>query len=86
MIGELIFSQQTPITNQYLVNAYSLSPALAGYNRNSELFVGYRKQWTGIPGSPKTSSINLNLPTGRRVWLGGNIVSDETDLFQNFYA
>jgi len=57
---------------------------MAGYNQTSELFIGYRKQWIAMPGSPKTSSINLNLPTGRRVWLGGNIVSDETDLFQKY--
>ena len=86
LIGEFAFGQQVPITNQYLVNPYSLSPAMAGYNQTSELFIGYRKQWTAMPGSPKTSSINLNFPTGRRVWLGGNIVSDETDLFQNIYA
>lgn len=86
LLSELAFGQQVPITNQYLVNPYSLSPAFAGYNQMPELFVGYRKQWTAMPGSPKTSSINFCAPLNQRVWLGGNIISDETDILQNIYA
>lgn len=86
LMSELVFGQQVPVTNQYLINPYSLSPAFAGYNQKSELFIGYRKQWTNMPGSPKTSSINLSVPLSYKAWLGGNIISDETDLFQNTYA
>lgn len=76
--------QQMPVNNQYQVNPYSLSPSFAGYNFKSQAFIGYRKQWTGMPASPQTSFASVVLPAWERVWLGARIVSDKTNIFNNF--
>jgi type IX secretion system PorP/SprF family membrane protein len=81
-----IKAQQLPVTNQYLVNKYSLSPAYAGYNGRSEIFIGFRRQWAGITGTPKTSFANFTTPLSDKAWLGGSIISDQTDIFKNFYV
>ena len=37
-------SQQLPVSNQYLVNKYSLSPAFAGFSKHTEGFLGFRQR------------------------------------------
>ena len=53
-------AQQTALGNQYLINDFSLSPAFAGANDNVEALMSYRKDWTGITGSPESRLININ--------------------------
>ena len=81
-----INAQQLPVTNQYLLNKYALSPAYAGYKGRSEIFIGFRRQWAGISGTPKTSFANITMPLSEKAWLGGSIISDQTDIFKNFYV
>ncbi len=79
-------AQQLPLHNQYFVNPYTLSPAAAGYNFTSQVFVGYRKQWTGMPQSPQTSFASIVIPFKRRVWFGAEVISDQSSIFRNFYG
>lgn len=79
-------AQQLPFTNQYTINPYLLSPAFAGYNENSQVLLSYRKEWGNIKGSPKTASLNTFFPISEKVWMGGQIISDQTDIFKSFYA
>ncbi len=79
-------AQQTTVNNQYLTNPYMLSPAFAGYNFKSQVFIGYRKQWTKMPGSPQTSFANIVLPIWEKVWVGASIISDKTSIYKSFYG
>ena len=79
-------AQQLPISNQYLINPYSLSPSFAGLTNSPELFADFRRDWSGILGSPKTSYVSFFAPVNERVWLGGSIINDQTDIISNISA
>ena len=90
------FSQQIPISNQYLVNGFSLSPAYAGANENVEAFMSFRKDWTGISGSPESRMININgalpkvlsfLPNlPGNMGIGATIMTEQTGIFRTTAA
>lgn len=84
--GTQLMAQQLPLTSQYLVNPYLLSPAFAGYNEGSKVFLTYRKEWGAMQSGPKTATINTYFPVSERVWLGGEIISDQTDISKLFKA
>ncbi len=84
--GTRLMGQQLPLTNQYLVNPYLLSPAFSSYNENAKVFFTYRKEWENTMGSPRSAFLNTYFPVSDRVWLGGEIISDQTDISKIFYA
>ena len=45
LISEMAVGQQFPMTNHYLINPYSLSPATAGSRDKGAFFFNYRKDW-----------------------------------------
>ena len=47
--------QQTVQYSNYLTNYFALNPALAGMNECLNIKLGYRNQWTGFEGAPKTT-------------------------------
>ncbi len=86
LLTNYCFAQQLPINNQYMVNPYSLSPSFAGLTNSPELVADFRKDWTGILGAPKTSYVSFFAPVNERVWLGGSIINDQTDMISNISA
>jgi len=84
--GTQLIAQQLPLTSQYLTNPYLLSPAFAGYNEGSKVFLTYRKEWGDVQGGPKTATINTYFPVSERIWLGGEVISDQTDISKVFKA
>ncbi len=77
--------QQFPLTTQYLFNPYALNPAFAGYYGKPEVYLNFRKDWTGITGSPKTFRANGYGNIYKDVmWLGGEIYSDKADVLNRF--
>lgn len=80
-------AQQFPLTSQYLINSYSLTPTLAGSTGHSEVFMGYRKDLAGITGGPKTFRINgFGNVYQDKMWVGGEIYTDKTDILSLFKA
>jgi len=77
-------AQQTPDIKQYLLNAYTLSPANAGYSGNIETFMTYRQSWNGIDGAPVTTAINVNTPLNKNMGAGLMLVNDKIGIFNNF--
>ena len=85
-------AQQTALGNQYLINDFSLSPAFAGANDNIEALMSYRKDWTGITGSPESRFININgalpdllgfLPVApREIGIGATVYTQEAGIFR----
>ena len=79
-------AQQLPLSDQYLVNRFALSPAYAGHTQNFEAFLSMRKNWTGVDGAPVTRLLSLQLPITNRMGLGGYFVSDQVGIFSTLTA
>ncbi|MDR6193547.1 type IX secretion system membrane protein PorP/SprF [Siphonobacter sp. SORGH_AS_0500] len=47
-------AQQRAQYSQYMLNAYVLNPAVSGLEDFIDAKVGYRNQWSGLEGAPKT--------------------------------
>jgi type IX secretion system PorP/SprF family membrane protein len=54
--------QQTPVTSQYVLNPLTINPAFAGNRGALNVAAFYRRQWTGISGSPETMTLALDAP------------------------
>ena len=84
-LGLTVSAQQFPHRTQYLINPYSLTPALAGFTGYNELFMAYRNDWTRINGSPRTFSANgFGNIYQQKMWVGGEAVMDKTDILSTF--
>lgn len=82
-----MYSQQLPITTQYLVNPYALSPSMAGSTGYSEVFLNYRNDWTKIDGSPRTFNANGHGNVYQdKMWVGGELSTDKTGILSVFKA
>lgn len=53
-------AQQLSQYTQYVFNAFSVNPAVAGSKDCLDLRLGYRKQWTGFDGAPVTGWASLH--------------------------
>lgn len=58
MLG--LSAQQTPQYSQYMFNYFSMNPAMAGTKECLDLKLGYRSQWVGFSGAPKTTFATLS--------------------------
>lgn len=55
-------AQQVTQYSMYMLNPYSVNPAIAGTEKTMQANAGYRTQWVGIVGNPKTMFANVALP------------------------
>lgn len=78
--------QQFPISSHYTVNPYSINPAFAGMTNKSEFFMNYRKDWSSIQGSPVTFRINGNRRVYKNMYIGGELLGDQADIFYRLKA
>ncbi|HEY4800113.1 MAG TPA: PorP/SprF family type IX secretion system membrane protein, partial [Bacteroidia bacterium] len=81
-----VYAQQLPLTNQYTINKFMLSPAYAGTADGFEIFGSYRNEWLNIPNAPETRIIAANGNIGNNMGLGGIISSQSAGLFQTLTA
>ena len=79
-------AQQLSLSNQYVVNKFSLSPAYAGAGDNFEAFGTYRRDWMGISGAPETKSIYADGLVYKNMGLGGSVSSQQAGIFTNLNA
>lgn len=85
----LIFNssaQQLPLTNQYTINKFSLSPAYAGVGDGFEVFGSYRNEWMNIQGAPESKIISANGTICKNMGLGGTLGSSQAGIFQDLSA
>jgi len=59
------FSQQRPQYTQYMINPFLLNPAVSGTEDYTDIRAGYRKQWTGFEGSPRTMYVSAHGNIGK---------------------
>jgi len=77
-IAKAGFSQQIPLTSQYMFNDYLLNPAVAGSKDYLSASLSVRSQWTGLEGAPKTQFFSMHSKLGEKMGVGGYVFNDET--------
>jgi type IX secretion system PorP/SprF family membrane protein len=77
-----LFAQQTPQTNVYNYNRYSLNPAYAGEKGCTEIFFSHLNQWVKVSGAPVTSLLSANTRLGKSWGVGGNVLIDKIGMLQ----
>lgn len=55
-------AQQKPQYNQYMLNGYLLNPALTGVENYLDVKTSFRRQWTGLEGSPNSFYLTAHSP------------------------
>jgi type IX secretion system PorP/SprF family membrane protein len=81
------YSQQAPISENYFMDKYSFSPSYAGNFNPKYLIMGFRSDWSGIDGGPKTYRISYNDAFGfmKNAGYGGKIIYDKAGIFNQLY-
>ncbi|WP_419212257.1 type IX secretion system membrane protein PorP/SprF [Maribacter sp. X9] len=75
--GPMIAQQDAQYT-QYMFNTMSVNPAYAGSRGQLSIAALYRSQWVGLPGAPKTQTLNIQSPIrNSKLGYGVSIVNDE---------
>ncbi len=59
--------QQRPQYTQYMINPFLLNPAVSGTEDYADIRAGYRKQWTGLNGSPRTMYLSAHTNIGKHL-------------------
>ncbi len=84
MVGALLLSvcesrsQQIPQFSQYMFNPSFINPAYTGYKQDFFLQSYYRKQWTGVTGSPETFAVSGDtFLQGTGLGVGGQLITDK---------
>ena len=81
-ITQTATAQLNPLAGIYFQNEYLGNPAMAGVEQGLNLNMGYRRQWSAMPGAPKTQSLTADFGTGKKVGLGLNIHNEEAGLIK----
>jgi type IX secretion system PorP/SprF family membrane protein len=76
-------AQLNPFQAMYFQNPYQYNPAMAGMDHVLNLNLGYRQQWTGFTGAPKTSSFTADYQPVEKVGVGLNINDDQEGLIRD---
>ncbi len=81
-----VSAQQLPLSNQYTLNKFALSPAYAGTGEDFEAFGSYRNEWMNIQGAPESKMVSVNGKIKDNMGLGGTLSSFQAGIFQDLFA
>lgn len=70
--------------NNYIVNPYLYLPTAAGQGTSGQLFLGVRKQWLGIDGSPTSSVLAYDQSLMKNLGMGGQFKYDQMGPLTDF--
>ena len=72
-------AQQDPHYTQYMYNTISVNPAYAGSRGVFSIAGLHRSQWVGLEGAPRTQTLSLHTPIGKKgkVGLGFSLINDQ---------
>lgn len=87
LLGASLRAQQIPLSESYFMDKYSLMPSYAGNFDPGYIVTGYRSDWSGIKGGPKTLRISYSdlLPFMKNAGYGGKIIYDKAGIFNQLY-
>lgn len=60
-----VWGQQKPQFSQYMLNNYLNNPAVTGIEDYSDLRIGFREQWVGLEGAPRTYYTTFHTPINK---------------------
>jgi type IX secretion system PorP/SprF family membrane protein len=85
--GIAAIAQQTPLSENYFMDRYSLMPSYAGNFNQKYLVAGYRSDWSGITGGPKTLRFTFNDAASfmNNAGYGARLVFDKAGIFNQLY-
>ena len=83
-------AQLSPMGTLYFQNQYLANPAMAGSEKGFNLNLGYRQQWSRVPGrvqdrvpgSPVMQTLTADYALTAKVGLGLNVYNDQAGLFK----
>jgi type IX secretion system PorP/SprF family membrane protein len=75
-------AQQTPQSNVYGYNKYTINPAFVGSSNCTEINFSHLNQWVKIEGAPLTSLVSINSRVGKSLGLGGQLLIDKIGMLQ----
>ena len=78
LFSSAIFAQQESIITIYKDQMNIVNPAFAGVDKETNLSVGYRKQWIGIDNAPETQTLVFGTSLGKNLGIGVSAVNDKT--------
>jgi type IX secretion system PorP/SprF family membrane protein len=82
MMSTAAYGQQNLFYNHYYVNPFLYNPSYVAPSGYTELYLNYRKQWSGISGAPTTGTLNLHLPLSHKVGVAVTAWQDEAGLLK----
>ena len=85
LIGATLAAQQIPISENYFLDKYSFAPSYAGNFNSKFLFLGYRSDWSGIDGGPKTYRLSFNNNFMKNAGYGVKMTYDKAGIFNQLY-
>ena len=71
IICGIAFTQQEQQYTQYMVNPYTINPALGGTEDFIDIKFGYRKQWVGLESAPRTYYLTGHTTLGKESNVSG---------------
>lgn len=81
--SQKLVAQLNPFSSIYYQNQYLANPAMAGKEKNVNLNLTLRKQYSGMPGAPTNQSFSVDGGFRKRVGLGLNVNNDKAGLLQH---
>lgn len=79
-------AQQIPISENYFLDKYSFATSYAGNFNSKFLFLGYRSDWSGIDGGPKTFRLSFNNSFMKNAGYGVKMIYDRAGIFDQLYV
>ncbi|MGM0649198.1 MAG: PorP/SprF family type IX secretion system membrane protein [Bacteroidota bacterium] len=74
--GIQVFAQQLPLRSQYMLDYFTLNPAVAGSLDHTPINLSVRQQWVGFEGAPSSQSINAHTYIGNNIGMGGALFNE----------
>ena len=81
----VITAQQMPVSENYFMDKYVLSSSYAGHFNPGSFFTGFRSDWSGIKGGPKTVRLSYSDLLMTNAGYGGKIIYDKAGIFDQLY-
>ena len=77
------FGQEWPAQSQYMINKFSINPAVAGSTDDFTVAASFRKSWAGMKSAPSYQYLNADLKVAERMGVGINVFNKSGGLLSN---
>lgn len=81
-----MFSQQSYLSNFYMINPYLINPAETDNDDSFTSFLSLREQWVGVEGAPSTAFLTASMPLSNKFSAGIKITNDNIHLYNQLNA